>query len=180
MESEGCEVFPHDIDKIGEMTNSKEFYSYNREINGYKIIVEGGNYPEKSEEIVTCKNGVYRKVYNNVYSENEKNVLVDENHCLSIYHKNMETADFNALECESHLLLDSSKKAGLECGYFTYIVKLESKNTISFITCYLFNLNLFSKMSEIKAFNTMFNYQDLEYTVYSMGYESEKIKNYTT
>ena len=42
MESEGCEVFPHDIDKIGEMTNSKEFYSYNREINGYKIIVEGG------------------------------------------------------------------------------------------------------------------------------------------
>ena len=91
----------------------------------------------------------------------------------------METADFNALECESHLLLDSSKKAGLECGYFTYIVKLESKNTISFITCYLFNLNLFSKMSEIKAFNTMFNYQDLEYTVYSMGYESEKIKNYT-
>lgn len=75
IESEGCEDFPNYIDKQGEIANSKEFYSYNRELKGYKIIVEGEEFPEKEEEIVTCKNGVNKLVFDNVYSEKEKNVL---------------------------------------------------------------------------------------------------------
>ena len=177
---ERCDFFPFDIDKRGEVANLKEFYSFNRELNGYKIIIEGQeDFPEKSEEIVTCKKGVYRLVEDNVYSEKEKNIFKDENHCLNIYHKKLENYEFNTGECTSHLLLDSSKKAGLECGYFEYNVTLESKTTISFNTCYLFNLNLFSKICEVKQFNTIFKYEDLEAIIYSMGYHNDYIQNFT-
>ena len=179
IKSEKCRALPKVIDKIGKISNSKEMYSFNREKKGYKIIVEGQEFPEKEEEIVTCKNGVYRLVEDNVYSEKEKNVLEDKNHCLNIYHKKIDNYKFNTGECTSHLLLDSSKKAGLECGYFEYNVTLESKTTISFNTCYLFNLNLFSKICEVKAYNTIFKYEDLEDIIYSMGYESDYIKNFT-
>ena len=179
IKSEKCRALPKVIDKIGKISNSKEMYSFNREKKGYKIIVEGQEFPEKEEEIVTCKNGVYRFVEDNVYSEKEKNVLEDENHCLNIYHKKLDNYKFNTGECTSHLLLDSSKKAGLECGYFEYNVTLESKTTISFNTCYLFNLNLFSKICEVKQFNTIFKYEDLEAIIYSMGYHNDYIQNFT-
>lgn len=105
--------------------------------------------------------------------------MENKNHCLNIYHKKLKDYQFNTGECTSHLLLDSSKKAGLECGYFEYKVTLESKRTISFNTCNLFHLNLFSKLSEIKIFNTIFNYIDLEDIIYSMGYQSDYIQNFT-
>ena len=130
---ERCDSFPFDIDKRGEMINLKEYYSFNRELNGYKIIIEGQeDFPEKKEEIVTCKKGVYRLVEDNVYSEKEKNILKDENHCLNIFHKKLENYEFNTGECTSHLLLDSSKKAGIECGYFEYNIILESKKNYLF------------------------------------------------
>ena len=177
--SEYCDEFPNDIDKHGEIANSKEFYSFNRELIGYKIIVEGEEFPEKEEGIVTCKNSVYRVVYDNVYNEKEKNVLENKNHCLNIYHKKLKDYQFNTGECTNHLLLDSSKETGFECGYFEYKVTLESKRTISFNTCNLFNLNFFSKMCEIKKFDIIFNYIDLEDIIYSMGYQSDNIQNYT-
>ena len=34
-------------------------------------------------------------------------------------------------------------------------------------------------MSEIKIFNTIFNYIDLEDIIYSMGYQSDYIQNFT-
>ena len=178
---ERCDSFPFDIDKRGEMINLKEFYSFNRELNGYKIIIEGQeDFPEKSEEIIICKKGVYRLVEDNVYSEKEKNVLEDENHCLNIYHKKLENYEFNTGECTSHLLLDSSKKAGLECGYFEYNITLESNRTISFNTCNLFNLKLFSKMSEVKKFSSMmFNSKDFYDIINSMGYYNDYFDSYT-
>ena len=175
-----CESFPSDIGKKAEVFNLKEFYSYLRERNGYNIIIEGRDRPDKREEIVTCKKGVYRLVQDNVYSEKEKNILKDENHCLNIYHKKLENYEFNTGECTSHLLLDSSKKAGLECGYFEYNITLGSKKTISFNTCNLFNLKLFSKLSKVDEYNyTMFNVNELDSLIYSMGYYDDYWDSFT-
>ena len=171
-QKEFCDSFPSDISKRGEVFNLKEFYPYLRELNGYDIIIEGRDRPEKSEEILTCKKGVYRLVQDNVYSEKEKNIFKDENHCLNIYHKKLKNYEFNTGECTSHLLLDSSKEAGLECGYFEYNITLESKKTISFNTCHLFNLKLFSKMSKVGGnSDRMFNEDDFIDIIDSMGYD---------
>ena len=124
IKSEKCRALPKVIDKIGKISNSKEMYSFNREKKGYKIIVEGQEFPEKEEEIVTCKNGVYRLVEDNVYSEKEKNVLEDENHCLNIYHKKLDNYKFNTGECTSHLLLDSSNKVGLNAAILNIMLHL--------------------------------------------------------
>ena len=121
---EFCYSYPSDIGKIQELYNLKEYNSYLRELNVYDIIIKGSDYPEKSEEILTCKKGVYRLVQDNVYSEKEKNIFKDENHCLNIYHKKLKNYEFNTGECTSHLLLDSSNEVGLNAAILNIILHL--------------------------------------------------------
>ena len=178
MAKEGCQSFPHDIDKRGKMANSKEYYPYIREINGYKKIVEIKFYPRKTEEIINCKKDVYRIVYNSEYSENEKNVFKDENHCLNIYKKKLDNYQFDVGGCENYLLLDSSKKAGIDCGYFEYNITLESNTTISYKTCHAFNLNLFSYIKDLEKARNMFIEKNLDDIIRSMGYNNDNATNY--
>ena len=103
----------------------------------------------------------------------------DENHCLNIYHKKLDNYQFNVGECENYLLLDSSKKAGLDCGYFEYNITLESKTTISYKTCNVFNLNLFSYIREGGNIRSEFIEEDLDDIICSMGYINDNLTNYS-
>ena len=174
-----CQSSHPDMYKLGKVVNSKVFYPFLREVNGYKKIVEKAFYPNKTEVIVTCKKGAFRIVYNSEYSEKEKNVFKDENHCLNIYHKKLDNSQFNVGECENYLLLDSSKKAGLDCGYFEYNITLESKTTISYKTCNVFNLNLFSYIREGGNIRSEFIEEDLDDIIRSMGYTNDNLTNYS-
>ena len=106
------------------------------------------DFPEKVEEIITCKKGEYTTVYENNFSEKEIKDLKDENHCLNIYYKKESDYKFDVGDCKDYIVLDSSRKDRLEWGYFVYNIKLESKTTLSYKTCNIFNLNLISNLKK--------------------------------
>lgn len=171
---EDCEDFPTNIDKRAEIVNSKEYKAYYREEKGYRIYVEEEDL-DKIEEKITCKKGVYSAVFENNFSETEKKNLKDENHCLNIYHKKDNNYKFDVGECKDYLLLDSSKKVGLDCGYFEYNIVLKSERTVSYKTCNLFNLKLYSNINKIK---NVFSDYDIENIIDSMEIEGE-IESFT-
>ena len=54
----------------------------------------------------------------------KKKILKNKEHCLNKHHLKEEDYDYDVGKCEEGLLLESSKNAGLECGYFLLILKL--------------------------------------------------------
>ena len=177
MDKENCRYLSYEVDKLGELYKLKEYKAIQREEIGYDMIVNGEYYPEKIEETVTCKKGVYSKVTETNYSEKEKNILKDENHCLNIYYKKSNNYNFDVGECKGHSILDSSKEVGIECGNLVYNFTLESKRTISYKTCNLFSLNLFSYMNKINLF--IFSGNTIQEIINSMGIENDNYANFT-
>ena len=169
---ERCDMYPNDIDKRIEIYNTKEYKAYSRELLGHNIYTseeEEDEFPKKVEEIVSCEKGVYTTVYENNFSEKDKKSLKDENHCLNIHEKKESNYKFDVRKCNDYLVLDSSKKAEIECGYFEYNVTLETK-TVSIKTCNLFNINLISNMKKLK---TIFVKYDFENILESMEIDEE-------
>ena len=176
-EEERCRAFPKDIDKRGELVKTKEYKAYKKEEFGYRIYAEEEeDFHDKIEEKITCKKGVYSLVEEDNFSEKEKNNLKDENHCLNIYYKKNSNYKFDVGECNDHLVLDSSKKAGIDCGYFVYNISLESNRIIPYKTCKLFNLKLLSNMNKI---DKIFSEGEIEDIIYSMGIYGDYCKNFT-
>ena len=172
---EQCETRLKDLDLPNEITHTKEYKAYLREQFGYVIYVIGQDFPEKIEENITCKNGEYNMVYENNYSEKEIKDLKDENHCLNIKYKKESDYKFDVGECKDYIILDSSRKDRLECGYFVYNITLKSKKTISYKTCNIFNLNMSSNIIKFSRINKGL---EIENAVDSMKID-EEVESFT-
>ena len=148
---EGCEMIPKALEKIGELYKTKEYKAYYREQQGYKIYAKNKTkFPyNKTETIISCKNGESRFVFENKYFDEEITTLKDENHCLNINYQKENDIDLDVGKCEDYLILDTSKKDGIDCGYLVYNINLESKRKVNFKTCELFNLNILSKLAKL-------------------------------
>lgn len=81
------------------------------------------------------------------YTNEEKQVLTNENHCLNLFMNTVDHLDVTQ-KCEDGLLLESSKKAGLECGYVSFSVKFKYVDfqLDELKTCFLFDINVYDKI----------------------------------
>ena len=155
----------------------KDFKAMTREQTGYQIYVENMQYPyEKSETTMTCKNGEFSLVVENNFTNNEKNILKNNNHCLNIHYQKENNTDFDVGECKDYLLLDSSKNDGIDCGSYVYNINLQSKNNVYYKTCNLFNLKFISKIANI---DQLFDENSAEEIIHKMGIYDDKIESFT-
>lgn len=81
------------------------------------------------------------------YTPEEKEVLTSQNHCLNLFMNTMDQLDLNP-RCEDGLLLESSKNAGLECGYVSFNVKFKyiDFQIPTLHTCLLFDVFIYDKI----------------------------------
>ena len=83
------------------------------------------------------------------YSEDEQKIFKNEKHCFKKKELKEEDIKYDVGNCEEGLIADSSKNFGLECGYFVYNIKIDSKNSIYYKTCNLFNYEMFYNISKL-------------------------------
>ena len=161
-----------------ERYNTTEFKAFYREYRGYKIYGENITYPyEKTESKLTCKNGESSLAFENKYFNEEIATLEDEKHCLNINYQKESDIDLDVGKCEDYLILDSSKKDGIECGYLEYNINLASKRKVNYKTCSLFNFNLFSKVAKIDK-SELFDEHFVEKLIHKMD-KKERIESFT-
>ena len=175
--SEGCTSYPESSVKLAPLYKMKAFKAKTREQVGYLEYVENIEFPSgKSETKMTCKNGEFSSVIENNFTDEEKNILKNNNHCLNINNKKNRHTDFDVGECKDYLLLDSSKSDGIDCGSYVYNINLQSKNNVYYKTCNLFNLKLISKISNIQQ---LFDENSAEEIIHKMGIYGDKIESFT-
>ena len=146
----------------------KECSTISREQTGYSLTSRGKEFPYKKEElIITCKNGGYSMTINMNYTDKEKTIFKDKNHCLYIAEQKKSDIEYDVGECEKYLVTDVAKEDGIECGYFTMNINLESKKNIAYKTCGLYNLKYLQKAVEFER--GLFYETEAENIIHKMG-----------
>ena len=144
-----CEQFPKDINNFKNIIKTDQYKESIREPFGYTIYNKY-NIPFEIEENITCNNGEISMIIDaKDYSENEQKILKDENHCLKKRELKETDINYDVGKCEEGIIVESSRNAGLECGYFIYNIKIDSKNSIYYKTCNLFNFDLLYNISKL-------------------------------
>ena len=148
---QACSDFPKELLSFSDLFETKEFKAYLREEYGYQIYSQGQEMPEVSTEIkVTCKDGQFSMaLFEKAYSDKEKKIFLDDNHCLNINAKKLDNYKYDVGECKEGLVTDNSKSNKIECGTFIYNILLKNGTTINYKTCNLFNLKIFSQVADL-------------------------------
>ena len=177
-----CSFYLKDIKGFENILNTKAYKAYLRETNGLQY--EGENV--KYETTMNCNNGKLTINNDYEYNEDEKKILTSKKHCLDKYNSKLSNYTYDVGKCEDGLLLDSSKKDGLECGYSLFNIKINSKKTITYKTCILFNFemnyNLFKlspdgQRNEVERIIKEQKYESFEsYTFEQYNTKGKKIK----
>ena len=144
--SETCSEYPKDIDTYQKLTKSSQFKATIKESYGYLAYMYDTT-DIKYKLNINCNNGEMTISYGyDTYTENEKKILKNEEHCLNKHHLKEEDHEYDVGKCEEGLLLESSKSAGLECGYALFNIKINSERRLAYKTCDIFNLDLLSNI----------------------------------
>ena len=167
--AEICQEFTENIELVKKTINSNSYKAVLKEMFGYLKYVYGLSIP-KTEINANCKNGQFSiSTGNDVYSQNEQTILKNSNHCFNKFYLKIANKDYDIGKCEEGLLLDSSKSVGIECGYFLINAKINSEKSISYKTCFFFNLDYLSGITTVEADN----FDNLVLSiVQSLGYSS--------
>ena len=119
------------------------------------------------KKIYECKNGNATET-NQLYtfSDSEKKILSDENHCLAHIFQYVEEK-ITKKNCSDALLTDQAKKEGITCALYEFAYTLKNKdNKMTRNSCYLFNpdsINNEAKAKrEIKKFAMSLLFDDEE------------------
>ena len=168
---EYCDSYREDIVKYKDIYETKEYKAYLREEYGYGRISRGRE-PEfkKIEEKVTCKNGGYSYAVDTQYSDKEKAIFKNKEHCLKVSEMRDDDIKYDVGECKNYIVTDSAKSNGIECGYFIMNITLDTKETVYSKTCYLFNLKLMKKVAEVRK-EQLFNEDEAQDIIDEMGIE---------
>ena len=166
-----CEQNIKPFAPLSDLIKSPKFFPFVREMLGFAMY--GPPYKlHEFEEYVGVKGKVdidcadSHLVVNagiDEYTETDKDILADSNHCLNDLYQKIEDIsekfpDYPPLttqpiKCSEKKLLQSSIDAGLECGSLT--ITLNIKNVpmpINFSSCMVFEYDLFSKIKIPKEF----------------------------
>ena len=152
-------------------------YALGKEILGFNCYdtMNGEYYPDYCQEradkaykkIYECKNGNATET-NQLYtfSDSEKKILSDENHCLAHIFQYVEEK-ITKKNCSDALLTDQAKKEGITCALYEFAYTLKNKdNKMTRNSCYLFNpdsINNEAKAKrEIKKFAMSLLFDDEE------------------
>ena len=169
--AKGCEEISNDDIELGDVFKMKEFRAMQSEAYGYNMISEGETIRyKKMAQTLTCKSGEYTLELNTNFSDNEKKILGDEKHCLGIKEKKEDDIKYDVGECKNYLLTDSAKNKGVDCGYFKLSFTLDTKETVNYINCNLFNLKVLKKMAE-KDSKYIIEEEDAKDIIREMGKE---------
>lgn len=148
--AETCQEFTENIESFKKFINLNSYKAVLKEEFGYLKYVQDQSIA-KTETNANCKNGQFSiSIGYDVYSQNELTILKDSNLCLNKYYLKITNKDYDVGKCEEGLLLDSSKSVGLECGYFLINAKINSEKSISYKTCFFFNLDYLSGLTTIE------------------------------
>ena len=167
--TENCQEFTENIESVKKIINSGLYKAVFKETLGYLKFVYG--LPISQTEVNgNCKNGQFSiSTGDDIYSQNDETILKNSNHCINKFYLKITNKDYDVGKCEEGLLLDSSKSVGLECGYFLINAKINSEKSISYKTCFFFNLDYLSGIQTVEADN----FDNLVLSiVQSLGYSS--------
>lgn len=121
-----------------------------KENDGYEFYEQDKDAGEQTfpqvNYLIKCSNGeVEYSIGGYNLTEKDKSIFTNEKHCLKLKQLKSENYSYDVGKCEEGLLTDSAKKAGIDCGYQVYNIKVDSQNIITYKTCDLFNLKLMSE-----------------------------------
>lgn len=149
------------------------FYSTNRKLiiqereeRGFKLAVYDKDleYYEKSKnqfkyEYQCPKGKVIESSDDFIYTDEEKEILKKDNHCLNYEYKlKIKTIDkIEKSMCNNAVLLESTKKEGITCGFYDFEVYLKNGTKFNLGDCLLVNSALFKfNLETLKSyFNTI-------------------------
>ena len=138
-QNEDCEEYPVDLKEYEKIIKTEKFMAYLNEIAAFNFL--GWGIPLSVINMnINCNNGqVNFDLLDKEYTNSELETLKNETHCLRKKASKEKDHNFEVGKC-----VDSSKKAGLECGYLVYNIKINKDKTLSYKTCDLFNYYLLS------------------------------------
>lgn len=149
-------------DALYEVYSKSTTYYYRRETIGFECYNEGDpskesfcDEPEDNYYVYECKKGtVYDMPEFSIFSEAEKNILRDENHCFSIAKLAFSGSDveINKNDCFNAKLTESTKNSGVTCAFLEYEFTTTAQNKFKGTTCYLFNSYLARQDDKLKSF----------------------------
>ena len=203
-EEGGCIPMPTVIDLFSDLASLTETKAIVKEVFGYYLYhINKEEIPEEYEEFLAhkaninlqCKNLDFSYNYE-PYTGKEKTILKSDSHCLQHISSSINDDEPPMLEdgtqCENFLLLESSEKAGVECGYLNIFAQKgnDTDNNITLSTCMFFNEKVLKKIFETdlikklikeakkKAEEEVKNPENLKSSEEDEEYPSEKGEDY--
>ena len=145
-------------------SNSKSF-AYEKEIIGFDCYNEKSlskndkcesSANENYKYIYECKDG--KATVTNIYSftDQEKQILQKDNHCLSYLYKLFGEQPYTPTkkDCNEAILTEQAKSEGITCGFYEFVYVLKNKNdgkeNLTKKSCYLLNPNAINNESKAK------------------------------
>ena len=155
-----CSVFPSSIKDYSKKIDLKKISTSAKEVIGFRAyILSETSSEEEIEKLIQqmsnklnykCKDGELSIIYGyDTYTPSEVNILKSSNHCLRYFYSYALDEDYKSKvtdkdTCFKADLMQSSKDAGIECGYFEFKFKSVDGNDDIYKTCYIFNENILS------------------------------------
>lgn len=150
-QNEDCAEYPVDLKEYEKITKTEKFMAFSNETAAFYFL-EWGIPLSVINMNINCNNGqVNFDLLDKEYTDSEIETLKSETHCLRKKASKEKDHSFEVGKCEEGLVVDSSKKAGLECGYLVYNIKINKDKTLSYKTCDLFNYDLLSSAFNINS-----------------------------
>jgi len=134
--------------RIMEMASTKAIYKESFGIVKYRIEYGQGVDPDSIKFTMTydCVDGkVTTKFGYDTYTEEEIDIFQSDEHCLdyTLGYRSFSSKQ----ECYNSLLLPSSTKVGLTCGYYKYSIKYSDGSNYEIESCGIFNKDLLGQKS---------------------------------
>ena len=135
-----CSVAVNPIKTFQEELEKATTKALLKEMWGYSLYNPNSAVPSSLKTITdySCKDGSFSLKYGfDTYTDDEIEIFKGRNHCLSYFYGFNE---FSSKEkCYNALILPSSEKVGLSCGYFEFTIKFTDNTSVSIKTCDIFN-----------------------------------------
>ena len=175
--SESCSMIGGSLEGLeGKNELSNPFI---KELAGYQLYAQ--NTDTRHIQEYKCKNNkeLTIKYGYDTYTDEDISILKSEKNCLNYFYSYMENGIYeneaiSEENCFTADLLQSSKDAGIECGYFEYQFKYYDGSSNSISSCYLYDKN-----SKKLAPETIANFKALATILSSMeGKQYKEFKIY--
>ena len=150
-----CTLFITNIEAFNEQQNSEIVKALLRELYGFIILRKDPGVNLKSISKYDCQNGQTEMKYGyEEYNSDDKEIIKSNKHCLRYFYSYLLEPNFKENfptnnDCYNADLLQSTKDAGLKCGYGEFNLNFVSGKSEIYKTCYFYN----SDIVKTKAFD---------------------------